>query len=141
MQISDELKNSIKNKSDQDLEKMLFEMDLWNPDVLLEVESELKQRNRFPADYAERLNILIEAEDKELSNGRPASLVGQILACITVFGLAGIYFGWSYNNSKVISKYTGKEYYKYNPKTREFGNYIFVISTIIALYGIFSRLV
>ena len=140
MQISDELKNSIKNKSDQDLEKMLFEMDLWNPEVLLEVESELKKRNRFPEDYTERLNILIEAEDKELSHGQPASLMGQIVACVTVFGLAGIYFGWSYNNSKVNSKYTGKEYYKYNLKTREFGKYIFVISLLIAIYGIFSRL-
>jgi hypothetical protein len=141
MKISDQLKESIKNKSDQELDQMLFEMDLWNQEVLLEVECELKKRNRFPVDYAERLNILIEAEDKDLSAGRPASLLGQIIACITVFGLAGIYFGWSYNYSKVNSKYTGKEYYKYNPKTREFGNYIFVISIIIALYGIFSRFV
>jgi len=140
MHISNELKDSIKNKSDQELEQMLFEMDLWNPEVLLEVESELKNRNKFPVDYRERLNILIEEEDKVLSDGKSASLTGQIIACITVFGLAGIYFGWSYNNSKVSNRYTGKEYYKYNPKTRVFGKYIFVISIIIALYGIFSRL-
>ena len=140
MKITKELFDEIKNKTDKDLEKMLFEIDLWNPTVISEVEKELKLRNKFPLDYDEKIRMLKENENRILENGIPGSIFGKIIACIGVFGFIGIFLGLNYKSSKIKSRYTEIEYFKYDQKTREFGNYIYFISLILTVFGILSKL-
>jgi hypothetical protein len=84
---------------------------------------------------------LIKEEDIVLSNGKEASLIGQVIGWIGISGLLGLFIGYHYAFSKVRSKYTGKEYLKYNEASRKTGAYIFYTAIVIwTLFIIYKML-
>ncbi len=118
----------VKEKSDEDLLQMVYQVDQWDTEMLIAAENELSARNILPPDIQLRKEQMIIAEDKRLSKGKEASASGQILGWIGIFGILGLIIGYNYCYSKTKSLYTGKEYYTYNDVARENGNYIFIIS-------------
>jgi len=133
--------DQVRIKPDEELLKMVYEFDDWSPAMLSAVETELLKRNILPLDIHLKKQKLIEKEDIELSKGRKASVIGQVVGWITVFGFLGIYIGYNYAFSKVKSKHTGKEYFKYDPESRKNGSFLFYIATALLFVFIFYRLI
>ena len=134
---------TIKDKSDQELLTMVYEFNAWNPQMLVAVEQELSIRNILPADLKEKKENLMAEENLLLTNGKQASLFGQVIGWLTVMGFIGIYIGYNYTYAKERSKYTDKVYFKYNKSSRENGKNLFyaslVLGVIIILYKTFAR--
>jgi hypothetical protein len=130
-----------RSKSDRELLKMIYELDQWSPEMLTAVEKELVRRNILPDDIGEHRQKMIENEDRELSKGKDASLVGIIVGWLTILGLVGIIVGYNYAFSKVRSRYSGKEYFKYSKESRKDGEYIFYTAIIIVTLTIGYQLI
>ena len=122
-------------KPNEELLTMVYQFTEWDPEMLEAVEVELEKRNILPADLAIRKQELIQQEDEELSRGEEASQAGLFFGWLLVLGLIGLYIGYNYTFSKTRSKYTQKEYYKYEPRSRENGKYIFYTSLAALILG------
>ena len=83
----------VKDKSDSELLTMVYEFDQWSPEMLECVEQELTKRNILPADISIRKQEAITLEDIQLSQGKEATILGQIVGWITIFGFLGIFIG------------------------------------------------
>ena len=134
---------TIKDKSDQELLKMVYQFNAWNPQMLVAIEEELSIRKILPIDLKEKKENLMAEDNLLLTNGKQASLFGQVLGWLTVMGFIGIFMGYNYAYAKERSKYTDKVYFKYNEASRENGKNLFytalVLGIIIILYKTFVR--
>lgn len=133
-------KENVENKQDAELMKMVYEFDQWSPEMLLAIEQELSKRNILPNDINTQKEQLAEIEATNLSNGKEASLLGQIIGWLTVFGLLGIFIGHHYCFSKVRSKYSDKQYFTYDEASRKNGSYLFYSSIILSILGILFKI-
>lgn len=132
----------VQNKTDDELLVIVYEFLNWDAEMLEAVEEELRKRNILPVDISERKQELIEIEEVELTQGKEASFAGQLFGWLGVLGFIGFFIGYYYTFSKVKSKYTGKEYYKYDKDSRETGRYIFYVSVsafIISILYVLSH--
>lgn len=134
-------RETVQNKSNDELLKMVYEFEEWSPEMLTTIEEELSKRNILPNDINIRKQQLIELEEEQLVKGKQASLFGQIIGWITVFGFFGILIGYQYAFSKTRSKYTSKEYYTYNDASRKNGSYLFYISICLFAITIFYKMI
>ena len=100
-------------KTNDELLTMVYQFDLWSPQMLQAVETELQSRNILPGDIQQRRQDAIKTEDEILSKRKQASLIGQIFGWIGILGLLGLVIGYNYYYSKTTSKYTKKTYYTY----------------------------
>ena len=133
--MSDQFKETVHLKSNDELLKMVYEFDEWSPEMLLTVEAELSERKLLPEDIGARKQQAITEEEELLRKGKEASLGGQIFGWVFVLGLIGLYIGYNYAYAKVRSKYTGKKYFEYDQASREVGSYIFYTSIVAFLLG------
>lgn len=132
---------TVQNKPDAELLKMVYEFDLWSSEMLSAVERELSKREILPADLATYKQEKIEKEDMELSKGKEASLAGQIIGWLTCFGLLGIAIGYNYAFSKVKGKYSAEQYFKYNENSRKNGKNLFYASTLLSALAILYKII
>ena len=130
----------VETKSEDELLKMVYEFDEWSPEMLEAVQKELSKRNILPTDINIKRQKLSDIEEAELIDGKQASLLGEIVGWLTVFGLLGIFIGYNYSYSKVKSKYTGKQFFKYNESSRKNGSYLFYTSIILSTLGIIYKI-
>ncbi|MEP6950171.1 MAG: hypothetical protein ABI863_12880 [Ginsengibacter sp.] len=130
----------VKNKTNKELLKMVYEFDEWSPEMLLTVEEELGGRNILPNDIRSRKQQLIETEDAQLSAGKEASIIGLVIGWVTVFGLLGIFIGYHYSFSKIRNKYTGRQYFRYDENSRKNGSWLFYTSIILSTLGLLYKL-
>lgn len=140
MNLSDELIKEYNSKESSELIEILYEYHKWNPELIDVIKKELEKRNCFPIDYNDKINGLIQEEKTILEKGLQISLTKKIISCLTIFGLLGIYVGYTFENSKVKSTYTNLEYLKYCEEDRNFGKYIFYLSIAISFLGLFSKI-
>ena len=133
--MSNQFKETLQHKSNDELLKMVYEFDEWSPDMLTAIEAELGERKMLPEDISIRKQEAINEEDELLSKGTAASLGGQVFGWVFVLGLLGLYIGCNYAYSKVRSKYTGKKYFEYDEPSREVGSYIFYTSIAAFILG------
>jgi hypothetical protein len=136
-----DFRETVQHKSNDELLKMVYGFDEWSPEMLKAVEDELSQRNILPDDINTRKQQLIEIEEAQLVKGKQASPFGQIVGWLTIFGLFGILIGYHYAFSKARSKYTGKEYFKYNETSRKNGSYLFYTSICLSGIAIFYKII
>ncbi len=133
--------NTLKDKSNEELLKMAYEFTTWSPEMLQGVEQELKDRKILPPDLKEKKDTAIIQEDVELTEGKQASLLGQVIGWVTLLGFLGVFIGYHYAFSKRKSSFTDKIYYTYNESSRTNGKYLFYISltlfTLILIYRYF----
>ena len=128
----------VKNKTNGELLKMVYEFADWSPEMLTSVEEELAKRNILPSDIEAHKQQLSEIEDEQLLQGKEASILGQFLGWLTVllmgwltiFGVVAIFIGHHYSFSKVRNKYSGTQYFRYNANSRKNGSYLFYTSII-----------
>ena len=139
--MSDQFKETVHLKSNDELLKMVYEFDEWSPEMLLTVEAELNERKLLPEDIGARKQQAITEEEELLRKGKEASLGGQIFGWVFVLGLIGLYIGYNYAYAKVRSKYTGKKYFEYDQASREVGSYIFYTSIVAFVLGFMYVLV
>jgi hypothetical protein len=130
---------TVKSKTNNELLVMVYEFDRWSPEMLLAIENELVNRDILPTDIKDKKQKMIDAEEIELSKGREASLLGQIVGWLTVFGLLGIYIGYNYTFSKVRSKYSDKVFFKYDDNSRKNGSYLFYTSIVLSAIGLLYK--
>jgi hypothetical protein len=133
--MSNQFTETVQQKSDDELLKMVYEFDEWSPGMLQAVETELSEREILPDDISARKQLAVTAEDEILTKGTEASLAGQIFGWVFVLGLIGLYIGYNYAYAKIRSKYTGKKYFKYDEPSRENGSYIFYVSIAALIVG------
>ncbi len=131
----------VQSKSNEEILKMVYEFDTWSPEMLKAVEKELDNRKILPSDINIRKQKLIEIEDEKLRVGKEASLFGLIIGWLTVFGLLEIFIGYNYTFSKERSKFTNKEYFKYNEISRKNGSYLFYTSITLSLLALAYSLI
>jgi len=133
----------VKNKTNDELLKMVYEFDQWSPGMLLAIEEELARRDLLPGDIKSRKQELVKIEDEQLSKGKEAGILGQVVGWVCIFGIFGIFIGHHYAYAKIRNKYTGQEYFRYDASSRKSGSWLFYISiglTIMALlYGVIKR--
>jgi hypothetical protein len=134
--MSNKFQPIVQEKSNEELLSMVYQFAEWDPEMLNAVEAELQKRNLLPDDIAVRKQQLIESEDIALSQGEEASIAGQIFGWLGVLGLIGLIIGYNYTFSKVRSKYTQKEYYKYDNDSRDNGRHIFYTSLTVFIFSI-----
>jgi hypothetical protein len=120
---------------------MVYAFDEWSEAMLLAVETELGKRNLLPADVAQKRQERITNEDIQLQEGKDANGFGIVIGWICVLGLVGLFLGYHYAFSKTRSKYTGKQYFKYNETTRKNGSYIFYSSITVFILAVFYKIV
>lgn len=130
----------VKNKSDEELLAMVYQDRQWETDILIEAEAELQRRGILPEEIKLRKTALIEREDAILSEGRESDWAGRLLGWVGIFGVLGIIIGYHHTFAKVMSKYTGKEYFKYNEQSRENGRYTFYIAVILHTLWFLNKL-
>lgn len=118
----------VKGKKNDELIRMVYQLDQWDSEMLKAVEAELLRRQSLPSDINQRKKEIIDNELLTLEKGEKASLSGQILGWVFIFGLFGLLIGYNYAYSKFKSKYTTKVFYKYDKQSRENGTYIFYSS-------------
>jgi hypothetical protein len=129
----------VSQQSDEALLTMVYQFDQWDTDMLQAIEIELQNRNILPTDIASRKDELIYKEDKILSIGKEATFPQQFFGWIGIVGFLGLIIGYNLAFAKKISKYTGKEYFKYDDETRENGRYMYYISlTIIIVFALYK---
>jgi hypothetical protein len=131
---------SVISKSNEELLKMVYEFDLWSPEMLTAVEQELAQRNILPNDISSRKQQLAEAENAQLAAGKEASPFGQIFGWLTVFGPVGLAIGYNYAFSKAKCKYSNKTYFKYNEEARKRGRFLMIASIFVMVVLILARI-
>jgi hypothetical protein len=136
----DDFIDIVNKKTDDELLKMVYEFAEWSPEMLISVEDELLKRNILPNDIGARKQELIEMEDVELSKGKEASIIGQVIGWVTILGFLGIFIGYHYGFSKIRNKYTGKQYFRYNESSRKHGEYLFYSAIVLLTLGILYKL-
>ena len=134
--MSNRFQQIVNEKSNEELLVMVYQFADWDAQMLEAAEDELKKRQLLPDDIAARKQELIETEDAVLSKGTEASLAGQIFGWIGVLGILGLIIGYNYAFSKARSKYTQKQYYKYDADSRENGSYIFYTALTVFIITI-----
>jgi len=130
----------VENKSNDELLKIVYQFDEWSPEMLEAVEHELAIRNILPTDIIVKKQQLTEAEEEKLIKGKEASLIGQIIGWLAVFEFLGIFIGYYYSFSKERSKYTDKQYFRYNESSRKIGSYLFYSSMCLSVIAIFYKI-
>ena len=135
-----DFREAVKSKPNEELLKMVYEFDKWNPEMLTAVEQELAHRNILPDDISSRKQQLAEAEDAQLSVGKEASPFGQIFGWLTVFGPVGLAIGYNYAFSKARCKYSTKTHFKYNEDTRKRGRFLMIASIFVMVVLILARI-
>lgn len=135
-----DLKQTVKEKTNSELLEMVYQLDQWSVDMLIEVEAELSLRNVLPSDISIIKQSLIEQEEIHLSKGKDASTTGLILGWLLVFGLLGIIIGYNYAFEKKRSKYTGQDYFKYSDASRKKGKNLFYTSLLLSIITILYKL-
>ncbi len=137
--MENEFKDTVVHHSTEELITMVYQFDQWDAAMLLAVEAELDERNMLPDDILIKKNKLIQKEDEYLSLGKEATFPQQFLGWIGIFGILGIIIGNHLAFAKTVSKYTGKEYFKYDNPSRESGRYMYYISiTIIVVFCLYK---
>ena len=131
---------TVKNKSNDELLKIVYQFDQWSPEMLEAVEHELARRNILPTDISIRKQQSAEIEEEQLTKGKEPGLIGQIIGWLGVFGFLGIFIGYHYAFSKVRSKYTDTQYFRYNETARKNGSYLFYISMCLSVIAIFYKI-
>lgn len=131
---------TVKDKSNDELLKMVYQFDLWSLEMLEAIKHELAKRDILPNDINAKKHQLAEIEEARLQKGKEASVSGQIVGWLTVFGLLGIFIGYHYGFSKVHSKYSGKQYFRYDESCRKNGTYLFYISICLSVIAIFYKM-
>ena len=132
-------KEIVAQNSDEELLQMVYQFDKWDDEMLIAVEDELKVRNIFPEDVLTKKKLLIKREDEFLSIGKEATFPQQFLGWIGVLGILGLIIGHHLAFAKTISKYTGKQYFKYDDASRESGRYMYYISiTVIVAFCLYK---
>ena len=138
--MENEFKDIVVHYSNEELLSMVYQFTQWDAEMLLAAEDELKQRNILPDDILVKKNKLIQKEDEFLSEGKEATFPQQFLGWIGIFGVLGLIIGHHLAFAKTISKYTGKEYFKYDEPSRESGRYMYYLSlamiVVFLLYNI-----
>lgn len=119
--------------SSEELLIMVYQFEQWDDEMMAAVQNELAARNLLPDDVSERRSRVIEREDNILSEGKEATFAQQFLGWIGVLGILGIIIGYELAFAKVKSKYTGKEYFKYDESSRESGRYMYYISLTVII--------
>lgn len=122
----------VESKTDEELLIMVYEVDKWGPEMLNAVELELSNRDKLPQDIQVTRQQLIDQERLLLEKGKEASLFGQLLGWLTVFGIGGIFIGYNYAFAKRKSKYTADTYYEYNETARRNGKNMFFLSVLLS---------
>ena len=84
-------------------------------------------------DLEEKRDRIIAKEEELLSEGKEATFPQQFLGWIGILGVLGIIIGYELSFAKVKSKFTDKEYFKYDENSRESGRYMFYISIAIVI--------
>ena len=130
----------VENKSNDELLKIVYQFDEWSPELLEAVEHELATRNILPTDISIRKQQTTEIEAEQLLKGKEASIIGQIVGWIAVFGFLGIFIGYHYPFSKVRSKYTNTQYFSYNEDSRKMGSYLFYSSICLSVIALFYKI-
>ncbi len=125
--------------ADEELLTRVYQFNEWDPEMLQAIEAELSFRNLLPLDIYSIKQILIKEEHEILSEGKEATFPQQFLGWLGVLGVLGLIIGYNLAFAKTISKYTQKEYYKYDDPSRESGKYMFYISlTIIIVFCLYK---
>jgi hypothetical protein len=114
----------VKEKTDDELAKMIAQLNEWSPEMLSEVEKELSKRNMLPVDLEQRKKAAIIEEDKRLSQGKKSSVLGTVLGWLLSLGIIGFAIGYHYAFSTTRSRYTGKSYPKYDLPSRNSGRFM-----------------
>ncbi|MFT3680851.1 MAG: hypothetical protein QM791_11300 [Ferruginibacter sp.] len=125
-----------REKSTRELLEMIYELDKWDVQMLKACENELSTRNQLPEDFQIKKNEIIEKTEAQLALGKEASMTGVVAGWLCIFGVIGLYIGYQYSHAKVISQYTGKQFFKYNDESRKTGSYIFYASIFGCIIGI-----
>jgi hypothetical protein len=132
-------KDIVTQISNEELLIMVYQFEQWEDEMMVAVEDELKLRGILPQNVLKEKNILIQKEDDFLTHGKEATFAQQFLGWIGVLGILGLIIGHHLAFAKTTSKYTGKEYFKYNDASRESGRYMYYISiTIIVAYTLYK---
>lgn len=131
----------VKGKSNDELLKIVYQFQEWSPEMLEAVEQELSKRNILPSDISEKKQQAAGNEKVQLIKGKEASLVGQIIGWIGVFGILGIFIGYYYAFAKVRGKYTDEQYFKYDESSRKNGSYLFYTSICLSVIAIFYKMI
>ena len=131
---------TIKDKTDNELLDIFYNVNAWNPEMVEGVKKELTKRNILPAEIIKEKSGLEIEDNFTLEIGKKAGLFGQIVGWLCVFGLVGIAIGYHYAYSKETSRYTGEVYYAYDEASRQNGRYLFTISIILSCFTIMYRL-
>ncbi len=133
-------KQSVENKSNDELLKMVYEFDQWNVEMLKAIEDELSKRQILPDDIIERRKSAIEMDETNLLAGKDASLIGLFIGWLLAFGTLGIFIGHHYCYSKTYSKFTNKKYFTYNESSRKKAAYLFYTSIFLTIVAIFYKI-
>ena len=126
--------------SSEELLIMVYQFDQWDDEMLAAIQHQLLLRNLFPDDVLEKRNKTIKREDEILSDGKEATFPQQFLGWVGILGVLGLIIGYDLAFAKAKSKYTGKEYWKYDEASRESGRYMFFISTAIVVGYLFYKI-
>ena len=119
--------------SSEELLIMVYQFDQWDDEMLAAIQYQLLLRNLLPDDVLEKRNKAIKREDEILSDGKEATFSQQFLGWVGILGVLGLIIGYDLAFAKTKSKYTGKEYWKYEEDSREIGRYMFFISIAIVV--------
>ena len=114
----------VKEKTDEELIKMVAQFGEWSPEMLSAAEKELSERNMLPADLQQLKKAAIIEEDKRLSQGKKSSTLGTVLGWLFSLGLIGFIIGYHYAFSTTRNRYTGKSHPKYDLQSRNSGRYM-----------------
>ncbi len=119
--------------SNEELLKMVYQFEEWDHEMIAAIQNELLTRNILPGDISDKRNKIIEREDAFLSAGKEATFPQQFLGWIGVLGILGLIIGYELAFAKTKSKYTSKEYLKYDEASRESGRYMYCISIAVVI--------
>ncbi len=119
--------------SDEELLIMVYQFDNWDDEMLSAIQKQLLVRNILPTDITEKRNEIINKEAEALSEGKAATFSQQFLGWIGILGVLGVIIGYELAFAKTKSKFTDKEYFKYDDTSRESGRYMYYLSLAIII--------
>ncbi len=130
---------SVTQQSDEELLKLVYQVEQLDKEMLDAVETELAVRNLLPEDLIIVKQSFIDKENLQLSEGKAATFPQQFLGWIGVVGILGLIIGYELAFAKTKSRYSDKEYFKYDETSRESGRYMYYISiTIIIAFCLYK---
>ncbi|MEJ7611287.1 MAG: hypothetical protein WKF88_08935 [Ferruginibacter sp.] len=128
--MKEELRFLMSEYTDRELFGIMYRSATGDPEITTAAEEELRNRNMFTDEIAERRQVLIDEEEDILSEGTAATVPQQVFGWLGIFGILGLIIGHDLYFSKRKSVYTGKEYPEYDEASRESGRMIFFISVV-----------